>query len=303
MTGLSQDMRDGAGDLLAEWVSQPPRAAHFIVTIYGDVVEPRGGILWMGTLIEICEAVGLSESLVRTAVSRLVSGGQLTGERAGRRSFYRLTDKAQVDFAAAARVLFSKPETPETLVFLIPNDSNARLPVGFVPVGPDLLAGPGGPGVPLPDGLALRAEVIQGAAALPSFAARHWDLERHAAAYRHVLTRFASLEARLDGGALLSPEDSLVARLLLVDDFREAIFQDPGLPSAALPPDWPGQAARALFARLYRSLSVSADSHVSSHFRNAAGLLPAVTEQVRARMARLTSLSQTTRDAKNTKIS
>ena len=53
-----------------------PRAPAFLVTLYGDVVEPRGGTLWMGSLIECCAMHGLSESLVRTAVSRLVGAGR-----------------------------------------------------------------------------------------------------------------------------------------------------------------------------------------------------------------------------------
>lgn len=53
------------------------RSAPFIVTIYGDVVVPRGGVLWTGTLIDICARVGINESLVRTAVSRLVAAGSL----------------------------------------------------------------------------------------------------------------------------------------------------------------------------------------------------------------------------------
>lgn len=64
-----------------------PRCASFIVTIYGDVVEPRGGILWMGNLIDLCAVAGLNESLVRTSVSRLVSAGQLIGVREGRKSY------------------------------------------------------------------------------------------------------------------------------------------------------------------------------------------------------------------------
>ncbi len=66
----------------------PPKAAQLIVTIYGDIVEPRGGVLWMGDLISLCAGFSVNESLVRTAVSRLVSKGQLKGEREGRRSFY-----------------------------------------------------------------------------------------------------------------------------------------------------------------------------------------------------------------------
>ncbi len=59
------------------------RAASFIVTLYGDVVEPRGGLLWMGTLVEVCALVGISETRVRTAVSRLVAAGPARGDARG----------------------------------------------------------------------------------------------------------------------------------------------------------------------------------------------------------------------------
>lgn len=38
----------------------------FIVTLYGDMVEPRGR-LWMGNIVETYVTVGISETLVRTA--------------------------------------------------------------------------------------------------------------------------------------------------------------------------------------------------------------------------------------------
>ena len=85
------------------------RAAGFIVTLYGDVVEPRGGLLWMGTLVEVCALVGISETRVRTAVSRLVAAGRLEGTRDGRRSYYRLTEAARREFAAAAARVFAPP--------------------------------------------------------------------------------------------------------------------------------------------------------------------------------------------------
>ena len=88
------------------------RAAGFIVTLYGDVVEPRGGLLWMGTLVEVCGLVGISETRVRTAVSRLVAAGRLEGMRAGRLSYYRLTEAARREFAEAAALVFDPPPRP-----------------------------------------------------------------------------------------------------------------------------------------------------------------------------------------------
>ena len=63
---------------------------------------PRGGVLWTGTLIELCGSAGINESLVRTAVSRLVAAERLAGERIGRRSYYRLAEAARAEFQQAA---------------------------------------------------------------------------------------------------------------------------------------------------------------------------------------------------------
>src|SRR5690242_7752912 len=92
---LGHELSEAVAALL---INLPIKAASFIVTIYGDVIEPRGGVVWIGNLIETCKNVGITETLVRTAVSRLVAAGRLAGEREGRRSFYRLTEAAQAEF-------------------------------------------------------------------------------------------------------------------------------------------------------------------------------------------------------------
>jgi phenylacetic acid degradation operon negative regulatory protein len=277
----------GAAAWLAALVAHPPRAARFIVTIYGDAVVPRGGILWMGTLIEIANAAGLSESLVRTAVSRLVAAGQLDGERVGRRSYYRLTDRARIEFSAADSVLFSGQSDAAGWVFFIPENPDRPPPEGFLPIAKGVCLGPDRIGKAMPSGLVFRSTLAEGAQMLPGYLGQYWDLAGVSDAYRRMIDRFAPLADLITAGAVLSPRDSLVARLLLVDDFRAAVLQDPRLPPDALPADWPSQAARALFAFLYLSLTPQADSHIGTVFREASGLLPLSTPQTRERLAAL----------------
>lgn len=271
-------MPDGNQDRVCTGVTLPPRAGHFIVTLYGDVVEPRGGTLWMGRVIALCQAAGLSETLVRTAVSRLVAAGQLVGERAGRRSYYRLTPAAKVEFAQASKVLFSQSEPPRDFALLRTGD--AALPAGFVPFRPDMAIGPYRTDITAGGGLVLRASVDQGGGDLPEFVADLWDLEPLAQAYRAVLTRFGPM---LAAGYPLPPQDALVTRLLLVDCYRAAVLRDPQLPRAALPPDWPGSAARDLFVRLYLHLSGPADSYIQQAFDESEGLTLGKTTQLAAR--------------------
>jgi phenylacetic acid degradation operon negative regulatory protein len=276
-----QDHNSVRGMLL----TNPPRAGHFIVTLYGDVVEPRGGTLSMSRAIELCGAAGLSETLVRTTMSRLVAAGQLIGERNGRRSYYRLTPAARLEFARAAQILFSPPEVATD--FAILTMDHPRLPMGFVPLRPDVAIGPYRAGLETAGGLILRASLDQGAAYLPEFVKGLWDLGPLAEAYQSVLARFGPVLDGLDKAGGFTPQDALVMRLLLVDGYRAAILRDPFLPQAALPQDWPGWSARALFLRLYLRLSAAVDSFIQDDFAESEGLILGETPQIAARKASL----------------
>ncbi len=281
------------GALLRAILAESPlKAAGFIVTVYGDVVEPRGGVVWTGNLIETCSAVGISETLVRTAVSRLVAAGQLSGEREGRRSFYRLAAPARAEFTAAARLLFGPPEAADwhfvQLTGAAPDEAMQVLErAGHARLGSRLAVGARRlPPLKQP-AVVFRAEVVSGAEDLGAFAADHWNLARHAEAYAGFLDRFGRLAALLSGGARLGAAESLVARLLLVHQFRLVVLRDPRLPQAALPADWPGEEARRLFAGLYLRLSPEADLHVARHFVTADGPLPEASEATLRRLALL----------------
>lgn len=253
----------------------PLRAAGFIVTLYGDAVVPRGGEVWIGTIIETCAMVGISETLVRTAVSRLVAAGQLEGWRRGRRSFYRLSDAARAEYEAAARIIYGPAEPgPGRWRFLhLPEAGGEALMAGLERQGyarlrPLLAVGPARG--PVPRGC-LSFEAEPEGPLLVEFAATSWDLAPHAAAYAAFRARFAPL----DGLVPATGAEALAARLLLVHAWRQALLRDPRLPVAALPVDWPGRAARDLFHRLYAALSPAADSHIGARFEGAQGYLSA----------------------------
>ncbi len=95
----------------------PIRAGSLIITVFGDAVVPRGGVLSMASLIEIMRAFRVSESLVRTALSRLVSDGWFVSEGAGTLRF----DSAPVTGETETRILptgegLSRPTAPTTVL-------------------------------------------------------------------------------------------------------------------------------------------------------------------------------------------
>lgn len=246
-------------------------AAAFIVTIYGDVVAPRGGVLWTGTLIDLCAGVGINESLVRTAVSRLVAADRLEGERIGRRSYYRLRRSALAEFLQAADLLYG-PDRPARgwqilhAPDLRPEDAR-RQRMGHM--GGPVFLRPDRGQAPPEGALVFHAEAMSHATPLSAF----WDLTALRDGYARFMALFDCLTPDRLSGA-----EALTARLLLVHAYRFVLLRDPRLPPEHLPADWNAPEARALFCRLYLALTPAAESHVAATCEGADGPLPATTE-------------------------
>lgn len=255
-------------------------AAAFIVTIYGDVVVPRGGVLWTGTLIALCAEVGISETLVRTAVSRLVAAEQLAGERIGRRSYYRLRSSAVATFMQAADLLYG-PDRPARgwqilhAPDLRPEDAR-RQRLGHM--GGPVYIRPDRGQVPPHGALVFHAETVTTAEPLAGF----WDLSALGEGYDRFLALFGAVDP-----ATLPGAHAVTMRLLLVHAYRMVLLRDPRLPAGHLPSGWNGTEARALFRRLYLGLTPAAHRHIGGQCEGAEGLLPAETEATERRLAGL----------------
>src|SRR5437764_10356732 len=85
---------------------EPSRTGSIVVTVFGDAVAPRGGSVWLGTLLEFFKTLDIDGGVVRTAVSRLAADGWLERTKVGRNSFYRLAAKGHEIFEAATRHIY-----------------------------------------------------------------------------------------------------------------------------------------------------------------------------------------------------
>jgi phenylacetic acid degradation operon negative regulatory protein len=258
--------------------NQELRAAAFIVTVYGDIVLPRGGVFWTGSLIEICNRAGLSESVVRTAVSRLVTANRLKGERNGRRSYYSLDASSRAEFAQAAKLLYQPDIEPKgwQIIFApeLSDLESSRLRMGRM--GSSVFIRPDR-GQSLPD----NAQILE--AQDPndmSWIAQFWDLSQIHQRYTDLIARFDPLYQQV--GAL-SEETALIARLILVHIYRGVLLRDPRLPLHALPHDWQGHKARNLFRELYLALTPKAEICISNLCEGVDGILPTTTEETQLR--------------------
>ena len=77
---------------------EPSRTGSIVITVFGDAIVPRGGSVWLGTLLEFFKELDVDASVVRTAMSRLTADGWFERNRIGRNSFYRLGAERAANF-------------------------------------------------------------------------------------------------------------------------------------------------------------------------------------------------------------
>ena len=100
--------RQSVDTWIAKQQRQPAlRAKSLVMTVFGDAIAPRGGSVWLGSLIALLEPLGIGERLVRTSVFRLAEEGWLEASRSGRRSRYRLSPHGERRFLRAHQRVYA----------------------------------------------------------------------------------------------------------------------------------------------------------------------------------------------------
>lgn len=283
---------------------EPSRTWSLLVTFYGDAILPRGGSVSLATLLAVCGALGVAGTVVRTAAWRLAGDGWLERTRAGRSSFYRLTQQGRTTFGEAAHRIYGPPDGDAP-----PWDGRLRLVLlgggagsgegreaarsvfekaGFAPVQPGVLVGLGS--TAMPDAAGPDGPIVLDAAASDDGSAQRlawqaWPLARTAEAYGSLLDLFRPLRAWLEAGKNLSDRDALLARLLLVHQYRRAVLRDPHLPRDLLPPGWPGADAYATAGAIYRAALPGAERWLDANATTESGPLPPPGPELRRRFA------------------
>jgi phenylacetic acid degradation operon negative regulatory protein len=263
---------------------EPSRTGSIVITVFGDAIVPRGGAVWLGTLLAFFEALDIDSGVVRTAMSRLAADGWLERSKVGRNSFYRLARKGQHTFETATQHIYDPPPSDWTGRFellLIGNAEDretareALSDAGFGSPLPGVWLAPSGVPVPEEAARAIRLEVSAEDDSGRRLLSASWPLERTAGAYLKFMKTFAPLSDWLGRGEALSDIDAFTARILLIHHYRRVVLRDPLLPNALLPRDWPGQAARRLCGNIYRALLPASEQWLDRHATNENGPLPA----------------------------
>ena len=115
---------------------------------------------------------------------------------------------------------------------------------------------------PLPEAEALR--LVTSAFALDALGAD----------YAGFVEAFAPVLEGLETGRKPRGLDALAMRVLVVHAFRRLVLRDPMIPAPYLPGDWPGFAARATAAAIWRALMRPSEAWLDANAASAYGPLP-----------------------------
>src|SRR3954449_12004731 len=88
---------------------EPSRTGSIVITVFGDAIVPRGGSVWLGTLLEFFGELDIDAGVVRTAMSRLATDGWFERHKVGRNSFYRLGASGGRTFGIRPKQIYCPP--------------------------------------------------------------------------------------------------------------------------------------------------------------------------------------------------
>jgi phenylacetic acid degradation operon negative regulatory protein len=264
-----------------EALAAQPRA--LIVTIYGLYARATGGWFSIAALIKLMTELGVEESAVRSAISRLKQRGLLESQRMGGSAGYGLSGRGSEILTAGDRRIFRRPRATTDdgwllAVFSVPEHERARRHalrsrlawLGFGTVAAGVWIAPGQLADETRDVLAaddLAPYVSLFTAGYLAFGdvrdkvGQWWDLDRLEQLYQAFTDSAAPLLDRWREGED-DPGRAFADYVRVLTAWRRLPFLDPGLPPELLPADWDGARAANLFGQLQDRLSDLARAHL-----------------------------------------
>jgi phenylacetic acid degradation operon negative regulatory protein len=244
-------------------------------------VLPRGGEIWIGSLIRALAALGFSPGAVRALVSRMKRKGYLQSRRQGRYSFYWLADLGLKEVRWGGDRTFAPPDAEwdrrwTVVTYSVPEEHRERRDglrrslnwLGFGALAPGTWTSPR----PLPPEAERKWRELNVWDYLEVFRAEHlgpsdpcslvtyaWpQLPVLADCYRAYIAKYELVLRRFKTG-ILDDEECFAAHLRSLVEFVAITLEDPALPPSLLPEGWPRPVAQLLFKELQQALAKPAE--------------------------------------------
>ncbi len=265
----------------------------YIITVYGAFVRGFGDWVAVADLLTLLEATGTELPAARSTITRLKKAGVLVSERRDGRAGYLASAEFLAVLADGDRRIFEPPgETEATdgwtiVLFSIPESQRDKRHImrsrlaalGFGPVAPGAWIGPARASddarrmlerQKLTEFASMFEGQYKGFDTLPGLVAKTWDLaplgddyRRFFDHHRETLERW-QLATPNGSVAVEQRSDAFVDYIKLLQDWRQVVFRDPGMPDVASPFAQLRGDAFFLFDRLRSRLEAPAREFVGS---------------------------------------
>ena len=253
------------------------RVWSLIITLFGDVVVPRGGVISATTVGLIMAKLGIEAGAVRTALSRLASDGWIIREKIGRNAFYRLSTNGDELFEKASSRIYAPLTSHEQ------RNSNWMIAIADRSGNGDMTWAEQFEGLCFTSNIALFNEpsqelrqvaedeeclLLEGdLMSLPPWIRQKIEPDSSREAYLELIQLFSEFEPNTD-------LEAIAGRTLLIHQWRRQLLRTPDLPAALFSSDWPGFQARKRVAELYKQLFAQSENWLDDQMEKQALNLP-----------------------------
>ena len=286
MTAVTETNGAEAGEPGGDAIARSARLRHLIITVYGLYARHDGGWLSVATLIRLLADLGIEESAVRSAISRLKRRGILQSRRYGGAAGYQLSAEALAILREGDARIFRRRRATLAdgwvlAVFSVPETERHRRHVlrseltrlGFGMVAPGVWIVPAHPEDTTAEtlrrlGLDPYADLFHAdhlAFGDPAAKIRRWwDLDELERQYESFIAAHEPVLRQWEQAGPPGGQEAFAGYVRVLTDWRRLPYLDPGLPAGLLPDGWVGIRAADLFFALRELLSGPARSYVKS---------------------------------------
>ncbi len=258
------------------------RPQSVMLSFLGQYLRDSSSAICSGSIIAIFARLGISEDAVRSTLTRMVRRELLIRHKRGRKMYFGVTERGERILNdgynrvwESGAVNWDWDETWTLVGFSLPNDCrrerhdlrSSLIWAGFGLLQPGLWVAPGK--VQVADmvadlGLSDFVTVMIARPDTPTDSAeivnRAFNLDTIATGYHNFLNNWDSPNPWHDW------PDDLARQLIIHTDWLQLVRQNPRLPAAYLPADWPAFRAEHVFQTLAKKFELEAESIAASLF-------------------------------------
>ena len=225
-----------------------------VITIFGDAVVERGGVVASSTLAALIAEMGIKTEAFRVAMSRLTKDGWVERTKQGRLSFYQLSQKGAAVFGPATERIYAKAAgTAEGWRLVVVKGAVEDAPEDAVVLGGRAYLTQSVEEVG--DAVVMSGTIET----LPDWAKTRIGPKEVGDGYLDLLAVLQDISAE---GA--TPLEAATLRCLIVHQWRRLVLRHGDLPLSFFPADWRGEDCRALVHHLLADLAPAADAWFDS---------------------------------------